>query len=76
MDDEEIKPNDRIKTTSRGLIHKLTIDNSKPHDEGKYTVAFDEVKSTASLTVKGKSGLLFAAFICKFPINIQDVYPN
>ena len=61
LDDEEIKPNDRVKVTSRGLVHKLTIQTSKLHDEGKYTVAFDDVKSTANLTVKRK---LVLSFIC------------
>lgn len=54
MDDEEIKPSDRVKVTSRGLVHKLTIQTAKLHDEGKYTVAFGDVKSTANLTVKRK----------------------
>ena len=54
LDDEEITPSDRVKATSRGLIHKLTIQNAKPHDEGKYTVAFGDVKSPANVTVKGK----------------------
>ena len=53
LDDEEIKPSDRIKTTSRGLIHKLTVESVKPHEEGKYTVAFGDIKASADVTVQG-----------------------
>ena len=53
LDDEEITPSDRVKPTSRGLLHKLTIQPAKPHDEGKYTVAFGDVKSSAEVTIQG-----------------------
>ena len=54
LDDEEITPSDRVKPTSRGLIHKLTVQSIKPHDEGKYTVAFGDVKSDATIAIQGK----------------------
>ena len=55
LDDEEITPSDRVKPTSRGLIHKLTVQSIKPHDEGKYTVAFGDVKADATVTIQGKT---------------------
>ena len=53
LDDEEIKAGDRTVLTSRGLVHKLVIEKAKLHDEGKYTVAFGDVKCSANVTVKG-----------------------
>ena len=60
LDDEEITPSDRVKPTSRGLIHKLTVQSIKPHDEGKYTVAFGDVKADATVTIQGNS----SAYLC------------
>ena len=55
LDDNEITPSDRVKPSSRGILHKLTIQPVKPHDEGKYTVAFGDVKSSAEVTIQGMS---------------------
>lgn len=53
LNGDALTPGDRVKVTSKGLIHKLTIEKSKLHDEGKYTVAFGDATSSANLTVKG-----------------------
>ena len=53
LNDDKLTPGDRVKTISKGLVHKLTIEKSKLHDEGKYTVAFGEATLSATLIVKG-----------------------
>ncbi|XP_053389223.1 uncharacterized protein LOC128552217, partial [Mercenaria mercenaria] len=42
----------------QGLEHKLTIRNAKFEDDGDYTVAFGEKKSSTILTIKGNLNLL------------------
>ncbi|XP_053389221.1 uncharacterized protein LOC128552215, partial [Mercenaria mercenaria] len=44
--------------TVQGLEHKLTIRNAKFEDDGDYTVAFVEKKSSTNLTIKGTVSLL------------------
>ena len=55
LDDNEITPSDRVKPSSRGILHKLIIQPVEPHDGGKYTVAFGDVKSSAEVTIQGMS---------------------
>ncbi|ESO99763.1 hypothetical protein LOTGIDRAFT_141564, partial [Lottia gigantea] len=51
VDDEEIKPSDRIKFQTEGNVHKLVISKSILDDEGVYKVKIDEVESTAEVLV-------------------------
>ena len=51
---EPLTPDDRVKVTSDGKKHTLTIDKSILDDATKYTIKIGEVESTAKLTVEGR----------------------
>ncbi|XP_053395788.1 obscurin-like [Mercenaria mercenaria] len=57
-DGTEITQCIRRQVTVHGLEHKLTIRNAKFEDDGDYTVAFGEKKSSTNLIIKGNLNLL------------------
>ncbi|XP_053395789.1 uncharacterized protein LOC123524791 [Mercenaria mercenaria] len=57
-DGTEITQGIRHLVEVQGLEHKLTIRNAKFEDDGDYTVAFGEKKSSTNLIIKGSLNLL------------------
>ena len=54
---EPLSPDDRVKVTSDGKKHTLTIDKAIVDDATKYTIKIGDVESSAKLTVEGTWGV-------------------
>ena len=53
---EPLTPDDRVKVTSDGKKHTLTIDKAIMDDATKYTIQIGDVESSAKLKVAGTWG--------------------
>lgn len=53
-DGEVLTPTDRVKVTSAGTVHTLTIEDTKLDDEAEYALSVGELSTTAEILVDGK----------------------
>ena len=53
---EPLTPDDRVKVSSDGKKHTLTIDKATMDDATKYTIKIGDAESSAKLTVEGTWG--------------------
>ena len=51
---EEVSASARIKLSTDGAVHRLTITNAELDDEGKYKVVIGDKESEASVLVEGE----------------------
>ena len=53
-DDSPIEKSDRVDMSVADTTHSLTIKDTKPEDQGEYTIEVGDDASTARLTVEGR----------------------
>ena len=58
-DGKELSPSEHIEPILDDVKHTLTVHDALLEDGGKYSIAVEEVESTATLTVKGLTPLYF-----------------
>jgi hypothetical protein len=78
FDGQELTSNDRCRLETEEKVHRLTISNMSPNDEGNYDVVTEsDRKSSAFITVKGKIHflLLYLIEIYFLEIPVEFVRP-
>ena len=53
-DDKKLRRDDRIDMVSDGKTHRLVVEKAGPQDVGKYSAVYEQLSTTASLSVVGK----------------------
>ena len=72
--------NDRVYTESNGRTHRLVINQVNSEDVGEYTAVYEQLFTTASLSVRSESRVLYFTIQKKMPqllrFRHKCPYPN